>query len=100
MSSHAEQLSSQLHKLLSDLESLAKSAAGTVGQEGEETASRLKDTLASARSRIREVEEGLQRNVTRGARVADDYVHDHAWMSIGVAAAVGFLLGALTSRRD
>jgi len=100
MTSNAEHLLSQLHKLLSDLEGLAKSAADTAGQEGEEAAGRLKETLASARTRIRDAEHELQRNVARGARAADDYVHQNAWVSVGVAAAVGFLLGALTSHRD
>jgi ElaB/YqjD/DUF883 family membrane-anchored ribosome-binding protein len=34
------------------------------------------------------------------AKAADRYVRDHAWVSIGVAAAIAFLLGALSTRRD
>lgn len=100
MSTHTEQLLSQLHKVIADLEGLARTAAGTVGQEGEEAAGRLKEALAGARERIRDAEQGLHRGAQQGARAADSYVHEHTWMSIGVAAAVAFLLGALTARRD
>jgi ElaB/YqjD/DUF883 family membrane-anchored ribosome-binding protein len=33
------------------------------------------------------------------ARATDDYVHDNPWQAIGVAAAVGFLVGLVISRR-
>ena len=32
-------------------------------------------------------------------RVTDDYVHDHPWASVGVAAAIGFVFGVLLTRR-
>jgi ElaB/YqjD/DUF883 family membrane-anchored ribosome-binding protein len=33
------------------------------------------------------------------ARATDDYVHEHPWKSIGVAAGVGLLVGLLIGRR-
>ncbi len=33
------------------------------------------------------------------ARATDEYVHDHPWQAVGVAAGVGFLLGMLIARR-
>jgi ElaB/YqjD/DUF883 family membrane-anchored ribosome-binding protein len=33
------------------------------------------------------------------ARATDDYVHDHPWQMVGVAAAVGFVAGLLMNRR-
>lgn len=33
------------------------------------------------------------------ADATDEYVHDNPWQSVGVAAAVSFLLGLLVSRR-
>ena len=33
------------------------------------------------------------------ARVTDDYVHDNPWQAIGVAAAVGFVVGLMMNRR-
>jgi ElaB/YqjD/DUF883 family membrane-anchored ribosome-binding protein len=90
----------QLHQVLSELESLARSTAEKAGDGGADLIEQLKGTLATARSRIKEAEQSLQREVTQGARTADQYVHEHTWMSIGIAAAVAFLLGALTARRE
>ena len=33
------------------------------------------------------------------ARATDDYVHDHPWQAIGIAAAVGVVVGLLMNRR-
>lgn len=90
----------QLHQVLSELEGLARSAAAKAGDDGAELIEQLKGTLAAARSRIKEAERSLQRGAAQGAEAANQYVHDHTWMSIGIAAAVAFLLGALTARRD
>ena len=37
--------------------------------------------------------------VQEAAKVADNYVHDNPWQAVGVAAAIGFLLGLVVSRR-
>ena len=71
MSANTEQLRHLLAKIVEDIEGLA-AAAGHAGGE------RAADT----------------------AKAADRYVRDHAWVSIGVAAAIAFLLGALSTRRD
>jgi ElaB/YqjD/DUF883 family membrane-anchored ribosome-binding protein len=36
---------------------------------------------------------------TAAAKYTDEYVHDNPWQAIGVAAAVGVLVGMLLSRR-
>ena len=46
------------------------------------------DYAAAARARGREA-----------AVMADDYVHDNPWTAIGVAAGIGFVLGALFTRK-
>jgi ElaB/YqjD/DUF883 family membrane-anchored ribosome-binding protein len=33
------------------------------------------------------------------ARTTDEYVHEHPWGAVGVAAAAGLLLGVLIARR-
>jgi ElaB/YqjD/DUF883 family membrane-anchored ribosome-binding protein len=90
----------QLHKALSELESLARSTAEKAGDGGADLVEQLKGTLEAARARIKEAEQSLQREAKQGAETANQYVHEHTWMSIGIAAAVAFLLGAMTARRD
>jgi ElaB/YqjD/DUF883 family membrane-anchored ribosome-binding protein len=100
VSSHSDQLLSQLSKLVEDIEGLATSAthAGAEGAAG--VSDRLKDALADAHTRLRNAEQGLKRGAVDTAKAADGYVRDHAWVSVGVAAAIAFLLGALSTRRD
>ncbi|MBS0389257.1 MAG: DUF883 domain-containing protein [Proteobacteria bacterium] len=90
----------QLHKVLAELEGLARSTAEKAGEGGTDLIGQLKEALATARSRLADAERTLRRDATEGVKSADQYVHDHTWMSIGIAAAVAFLLGALTARRD
>ena len=100
MSQNSEHLLSQLAKLVDELEGLAN-ATTHAGAEGAAAVSdRFKDALADAHARIRNVEQGLRRGAADTAKAADSYVRDHAWVSVGVAAAIAFLLGALSTRRD
>jgi ElaB/YqjD/DUF883 family membrane-anchored ribosome-binding protein len=91
---------SQLHQVLTELERFARTTAEKAGDGGAELVEQLKGTLAAARARIKEAEDSLRREAVQGAKSADGFVHEHTWMSIGIAAAVAFLLGALTARRD
>ena len=90
----------QLHKVLAELESFAKATAEKAGDGGADLVGQFKEALATARTRIKEAEESLHREAVRSARTADSFVHEHTWMSIGIAAAVAFLLGAITTRRE
>ena len=100
MSTSAEQLLGQLHRVLEDLEEFAGTArdAGTEGASA--VTDHLKEALGKARERIKGLETGLQRSAVAGAKAADGYVREHPWQSIGVAAVVAFLIGALTARRN
>ena len=100
MSPHSEHLLSQLAKLVDDLEGLAATTTRASAEGAAVVSDRLRDALADAHQRIRNVEQGLKRGATDTARAADSYVRDNAWVSVGVAAAIAFLLGALSTRRD
>lgn len=65
-------------------------------QEIELRLERVRATLGAAASDARA-------GIERGARVTDEYVHEHPWesaaLSAAIGAGVGFLLGMLVSRR-
>jgi ElaB/YqjD/DUF883 family membrane-anchored ribosome-binding protein len=100
MEAHVDETLKQLHELVAELEARARSAAGAAGEGGAEVAGKLRAALAAARARMAEVEHSLARDAGRGAKAADEFVRENAWMSIGIAAAVAFVLGALFARRD
>ena len=100
MSAGAEQLLNQLHKVLGDLEEFAGEARDASAEGASKVTDHLKEALSKARERINELETGLRRGAVAGAKAADGYVREHPWQSIGVAAAIAFLIGALMARRD
>jgi ElaB/YqjD/DUF883 family membrane-anchored ribosome-binding protein len=100
MTANTEQLLGQLHKLVAELETLAKSTASVAEEGGAEIAEHFKGALAGARERIEDVEHALERDLRKHGKVVDRYVRDNAWGAVAIAAAVAFLLGALSRRRD
>ncbi|WP_251863102.1 DUF883 family protein [Achromobacter sp. Marseille-Q4962] len=93
MALHRERVSDSLHELLAGTEDLLRSTASYTGSEIEAARSRLKRQLADLRDSAGEWE-GVARERARRARArADDYVHENAWKSVGLAALVGILAG-------
>ncbi|MET0290748.1 MAG: DUF883 family protein [Steroidobacteraceae bacterium] len=94
-----EQLMEDLRRVVADVEGLLKVTAGQVGEKVGEARARAEDTLAAARERLSELEEGARERAVEAAGDADRYVRDNPWQSVGIAAGVAFLLGVLVSRR-
>lgn len=94
-----EQLLGHLQAIIRDTEALLRATASYAGESVQETRSKAEDSLAAARERLQGVESELldkARDVLGSSR---SYVRENPWRAIGVAAAVGFLLGSLASRQ-
>ncbi|HWH68826.1 MAG TPA: DUF883 family protein [Candidatus Sulfotelmatobacter sp.] len=81
--------------VLQDAEGLAKATAGDLGEKVRDARARLTTSLESAKESYRKAEE----KTVEGAKVADKYIRDHPYQSVGVAFGVGILLGVLVSRK-
>lgn len=93
-------------KLISDMKSTIADAEdmlhATADQAGEKIASlraRIQDRLKGARVRLNEAEAVLIDKSRAAARATDAYVHESPWQAVGVAAAVGLLVGLILGRR-
>jgi ElaB/YqjD/DUF883 family membrane-anchored ribosome-binding protein len=75
-------------------EDLLRSTASYTGEEIESTRRRLKSQLDNARSTAGIWEGHAAERYRKAADFTDEYVHENAWKSIGVAALVGLVLGA------
>jgi ElaB/YqjD/DUF883 family membrane-anchored ribosome-binding protein len=101
MSGKSEELLNSLHRVVAEIEALARTAGEAASEGGEEARGKLREALASARERVGKAEASLGAKLARGARGADDYVRENPWMSIGIAAILAFLAGSLLGgRRD
>lgn len=85
-----EKLVEDLTVLAQDVEELVKVSAGNLGDES-------KEQLVSAVQRIKARSERLRRHAIAGAKATDRAIRLHPYVSLGIAAAVGFVLGALTN---
>lgn len=67
-----------------------------------ESASKLRDgalaRLKGATEKAAHVQIVVVENGKKAARATDDFVHEHPWSSIGIAAGVGVLVGLLINR--
>lgn len=91
--------SSEVRRLLTDVEDLIKKVAHVNDEDIARVRDKATQTLAATR---RTIEENAARVRAGGRQVADradTYVHDRPWTALGIAAAVGVLLGVLSARR-
>lgn len=94
-----EKLVSDLKVVISDAEELLRVTANQAGEKVGELRVRMQENLTSARHKLADAEAALKEKSREVARATDDYVHEHPWKSIGVAAGVGLLVGLLVGRR-
>ena len=94
-----EKLVADFRVVVADAEELLRATAGQAGDKVAEIRAKAQDHLASARVKLAEYEAALVDKAKQVGRVADDYVHDNPWPSVGIAAGIGFLVGLLIGRR-
>jgi ElaB/YqjD/DUF883 family membrane-anchored ribosome-binding protein len=55
---------------------------------------------ADVPGRIRDVQNRLTETAKNVSTVTDDYVHDHPWQTVAMAAVIGCVIGFLIGHRD
>ena len=85
--------------VLSEAETLLKAAATETGEKARDLRQQVESKLLSAKLRLQELQGEAVDRAKEAARATDDYVHDHPWQAIGIAAAVGLAAGLLINRR-
>lgn len=84
---------------MSEAQDMLQRAASETGDKARDMRSQVENKLLHAKLRLQELEGEAVDRAKNAARVTDDYVHDHPWQAIGVAAMIGFVIGLLMNRR-
>jgi ElaB/YqjD/DUF883 family membrane-anchored ribosome-binding protein len=93
-----EQLVSDMQKVLEDLEALMRAVQEEKGDGARAADSGVVEPrLGRLQAAVHRVRSRVGQQLERRASAADQYVRDHAWKLMGVAAV--FVLGMLMSRR-
>ena len=88
-----------LKALVRDAQALFDEATAASGAKADELRSKGMKMLDHAISRAHDLQEAAVRKGRKIAHDTDDYVHEHPWRAIGIAGAVGVLIGMLIARR-
>lgn len=99
MESSKEKLFSDMKIVLSDAEELLKAAASSSGERAIELREKALASLRRAKEVMQDAQSAVVEKSKAAARATDDYVHEHPWRAVGIAAAAGFVLGLIVNRR-
>ena len=94
-----EKLAADLKVVVADAEELLRATASQAGEKVGVARERIQASLASARVNLADTERAVLDKTKIAAKATDEYVHENPWQAVGVAAVIGFLLGALITRR-
>lgn len=94
-SSKSKNGASALSGVLDGAEALVEATADLGEEKLEGIRASLQSELVIARRQLEKLEGKLLERATG----IDDYVHENPWQAIGVAGAVGVLVGAIAFRR-
>ncbi len=94
-----ERLMSDIRTVLADAEDLLRQAASATGERASELRETALSRLKQAKEKAADMQVVVVEKGKQAARVTDDYVHEHPWTAIGIAAGIGVLVGLLVNRR-
>lgn len=99
MEDNKDRLFSDMKIVLNDAEDLLKAAASSSGERAVELREKAMVSLRRAKDAMSDAQSAVVDKTKAVAKATDDYVHDHPWKAVGIAAAVGFVLGLIINRR-
>jgi ElaB/YqjD/DUF883 family membrane-anchored ribosome-binding protein len=92
-------LMDDLRAVVSDAEALMAATSHDASDRAKEARHKASESVEKARARLEQLESELRARAKAAADDATDYVRDKPWQSLGIAAAVGVVVGVLLGRR-
>ena len=95
-----EKLVNDFQSVIADTEELMKFVSNESGGKAQALRDQLDRNLKLAKDYLHDVEGSVVDKSRVAARVTDEYVHENAWRTVGLAIGVGILIGFLIRDRD
>ena len=89
----------ELKPLMHDAQALLDEAADVGEEKAAELRSKAMKVLDQAITRANDIQESAVRTGRKIAHDTDIYVHEKPWRAVGVAGAIGLLIGMLIVKR-
>lgn len=99
LKSSRERLMADFNTVVVDAEQLLKSLASESGDKALELRAKAEQSLGVAKEHLIEIEKSLGVKAKAAADATESYVQENPWQSLGMAAALGVLVGLLLNRR-
>ncbi|MGA2245382.1 MAG: DUF883 family protein [Verrucomicrobiota bacterium] len=90
-----EKLSDNVQGVMDDAEELMRATSGQTGERITEIRHRLSSAIESTKANLNK----LKDKAVEAAKATDHTIREHPYESLGVAFAVGLLIGVLVGRR-
>lgn len=94
-----DKLVQDLKVVVADAEELLRATASQAGERAAAARARVEQSLERAKVKLSEVETAVVDRTRKVAHATDEYVHEHPWTAVSVAAGIGLIIGLLISRR-
>jgi ElaB/YqjD/DUF883 family membrane-anchored ribosome-binding protein len=95
-----EKLLADFQAVIADTEELMKSVSSDGAGKTQALRDKVQENLKQARGYLQDIEETVVDKSKVAARATDEYVHENAWRTVGIAVGVGILIGMLLRNRD
>ncbi|NJM31818.1 MAG: DUF883 domain-containing protein [Limnobacter sp.] len=93
------QFVNDIKSVLHEAEEMLRAAASASGERAVELREKALVTLKTAREAMQDAQSAALAKGKVAARATDEYVHEHPWKAVGIAGAIGLVLGLLLNRR-
>jgi ElaB/YqjD/DUF883 family membrane-anchored ribosome-binding protein len=94
-----DQLVVDMKAVIADAEELLKATTGATGERINAARARAEETLKAAREKLAGFDDVVMDQAKEAAKAADEYVREHPWGAVGIAAVAGLLVGVMIARR-
>lgn len=97
--SSKDELLKEFQALVADTEKMLEDTADIAGDQADSLRDQINESLERARGALKNSEKQLRERGKAVAAKTNEYVEGHPWQAVGLAGAVGVVLGLLMTRR-